>query len=94
MLFLKICLPHNWTTWNVGFPEKEKETEGLVYFEGKQLSKANRSTSYKGNKMPGVLKVLKGHGNKNSKIHQIASVADTLESKINGNSSVSKQKFL
>ena len=42
--------------------------------------------------MPGVLKVLKGHGNKNSKIHQMASVADTLESKINGNSSVSRQK--
>ena len=44
--------------------------------------------------MPAVLKVLKGHGNKNSKIHQIASVAETLENKINGTSSASRQKFL
>ena len=78
----------------VGFPEKEKGTEGLVYFEGKQVSKVNRSTRYKRNKMPVVLKALKGLGNKNSKIHQITSVADTLGSKINGNSSARRQKFL
>ena len=78
----------------VGFPEKEKGTEGLVYFEGKQVSKVNRSTRYKRNNMPVVLKALKGLGNKNSKIHQITSVADTLGSKINGNSSARRQKFL
>ena len=45
------------------------------------------------------MKVLKGLGNKKylntySRIHQIASAADKLASKVNGNSSASRQKFL
>ena len=45
------------------------------------------------------MKVLKGFGNKKylnsySEIHQIASAADQLASKINGDSSASRQKFL
>ena len=45
------------------------------------------------------MKLLKGLGNKKylntySKIHQIASAADKLASKINWNSSASRQKFL
>ena len=45
------------------------------------------------------MKLLKGLGNKKylitySKIHKIASAVDKLASKINGNSSASRQKFL